>query len=139
MSATVEKKGACLCGAVKINSKTMNTEVGVCHCSMCRKWSGGPLMSIDCGIDVSFEGEENISVYNSSKWAERAFCKKCGSHLFYRLKLREQYFVPVGLFENEGTFDFTHQVFIDKKPSFYSFANETINMTEAELFAKYSS
>lgn len=139
MSDDVEKQGACLCGAVKIKSKTMNTEVGACHCSMCRKWGGGPLMSIDCGTDVFFEGEENISVYSSSKWAERAFCQKCGSHLFYRLKLRGQYFIPVGLFENEEVFDFTHQVFIDKKPSFYSFANETVNMTEAELFAKYSS
>jgi len=139
MSEIVEGQGTCLCGVVKINAKTMNTEVGACHCSMCRKWGGGPLMATDCGVDVTFEGEENISIYDSSEWAERAFCNKCGTHLYYRLKESKQYFMSVGVFDNEDRFNFNHQVFIDKKPSFYSFANETSNMTEAELFAKYSS
>ena len=96
-------------------------------------------MAIDCGTDVTFEGEDNISVYDSSEWAERAFCNKCGSHLFYKLKDSKQFFMSVGLFGNEERFNFNHQVFIDKKPSFYTFSNETNNMTEAELFAKYSS
>ena len=95
-------------------------------------------MAVECGTDVDFEGDENISVYESSEWAERAFCKKCGSHLFYSLKESKQLFLSAGLFENDTNFNFTHQVFIDKKPPYYSFANETINMTEAELFAKYS-
>ncbi|NIT13149.1 MAG: GFA family protein, partial [Candidatus Dadabacteria bacterium] len=52
---------------------------------MCRKWCGGPLMAVNCGTDVTFEGEDNITVYDSSSWAERGFCSGCGSHLFYRL------------------------------------------------------
>jgi hypothetical protein len=139
MPETIEEQGTCLCGVVKINLKTINTQVGACHCSMCRKWGGGPFMAIDCGTDVTFEGEDNISVYDSSEWAERAFCNKCGSHLFYKLKDSKQFFMSVGLFGNEERFNFNHQVFIDKKPSFYTFSNETNNMTEAKLFAKYSS
>lgn len=139
MSETFEEQGTCLCGSVKINLKTLNTQVGACHCSMCRKWGSGPFMAIDCGTDVSFEGNENISVYDSSEWAERAFCNKCGSHLFYRLKESKQFFMSVGLFKNEERFNLKHQVFIDNKPSFYSFSNQTDNMTEAELFAKYTS
>ena len=139
MPEIVEGKGTCLCGTIKIEAKTMNTRVGTCHCSMCRKWGGGPLMVVDCGTEVTFEGEENISVFDSSEWAERAFCKKCGSHLFYRFKESGQFMMPVGLFENDERFKFDHQIFIDKKPSFYSFANVTDNMTEAEVFAKYSS
>jgi hypothetical protein len=139
MSETIEGKGTCLCGTIKIVAKTMNIHMGVCHCNMCRKWGGGPLMAVDCGTEVSFEGEVNITVYDSSEWAERAFCNKCGSHLYYRLKENGQFMMPVGLFDNEPRFTFDHQVFIDKKPSFYSFANETLNMSEAEVFAKYSS
>lgn len=138
MPKTVEGKGTCLCGLIKIKAKTMNTQVGACHCSMCQKWGGGPLMTVDCGTEVSFEGEENISVYDSSEWAERAFCNKCGSHLFYRLKESGQFIMPVGLFNDEERFKFDHQIFIDHKPSFYSFAEETNNMSEAEVFAKYS-
>jgi len=138
MAEIIEGKGTCLCGSVKILAKTMSTQVGTCHCNMCRKWGGGPLMAVDCGTEVNFEGKENISLYDSSEWAERAFCNKCGSHLYYRLKENEQFIMPVGLVDNEETFTFDHQIFIDKKPSFYRFANVTKNMTEAEVFAKYS-
>ncbi len=86
MSDVIVGSGSCLCGATLITAKSISKNVGACHCSMCRKWSGGPLMAVDCGTDVSFEGEENISVFKSSEWAERGFCNKCGSHLFYRLK-----------------------------------------------------
>ncbi len=138
MSDFVEKTGNCLCRAVRISAKTPNTNVGACHCGMCRKWGGGPFMTVDCGADVSFEGEESISVFDSSEWAERGFCKKCGSHLFYRLKQYKRYFIPAGLFDDDVSFIFDHQVFIDKKPSFYSFSNKTSDMTEEEYFAKYA-
>lgn len=138
MSDLNEGKGSCLCGAIHLYAKTVSREVGVCHCSMCRKWTGGPLFGVDCGGDVSFEGGENIAMYDSSAWAERGFCKKCGTHLFYRLKAQNQYFVPVGLFDICPEVVFDHQIFIEEKPAFYSFANETKNMTGAEVFAQFA-
>ena len=138
MSGLNERKGSCLCGAIEISAKTMSRHVGACHCSMCRKWTGGPLLAVNCGSEVSFKGRENISTFDSSEWAERGFCNKCGSHLFYRLKEQSQHIVPVGLFENCETVVFDHQIFIEEKPSFYSFANETKNMTGAEVFAQFS-
>lgn len=138
MSDICEASGACLCGKVQITAKSMSTHVGTCHCSMCRKWSGGPLMVTECGTNISFTNKELIQVYNSSDWAERGFCSQCGSHLFYRLKASNQHFVPAGLFDNFDQFKFDHQVFIDNKPDYYSFANETKNMTEAEVFAQFT-
>lgn len=124
MSDSIQGKGSCLCGAIRITAENISNNVGACHCGMCRKWGGGPLMAVNCGTDVSFEGEENISVFNSSDWAERGFCKKCGSHLFYRIKESKEHIIPVGLFDDQESFVFDNQVFIDKKPSFYSFANK---------------
>ena len=115
MTDAHEGKGSCLCGAVKILVKSISNEVGACHCDMCRKWTGGPLLAVDCGTDVSFEGQENISVYNSSEWAERAFCNKCGSHLYYRLKESNQHIMPVGLFDADIPFVFDHQIFIENQ------------------------
>ncbi|MCP4494437.1 MAG: GFA family protein [Gammaproteobacteria bacterium] len=137
MSDLATGKGSCLCGAVQFTASSVSKTVGACHCGMCRKWGGGPLMAVNCENDVSFEGEENISVFNSSDWAERGFCKQCGSHLFYRLKQNNQHIIPAGLFADQEPFVFANQVFIDKKPTFYSFANKTKQMTEAEVFAKY--
>jgi hypothetical protein len=139
MSEATKQTGRCLCGAVQITANNSSKKVGACHCGMCRKWGGGPFMEVDCGADVSFKGEDDITVYNSSSWAERGFCKKCGSHLFYRLKESKQHMVPVGLFDEQEGFVFESQVFIDKKPSFYSFSNKTKDMTEAEIFEMYGS
>ena len=138
MSDTIKGEGHCLCGAVSVTASTMGNKVGACHCGMCRRWTGGPLMAIDCSTNVTFEGEENITVFESSQWAERGFCNKCGSHLFYRLKENKQYYIPAGLFETCDNLVLNSQVFIDKKPAYYSFANETKNMTEAEIFAMYA-
>ncbi len=137
MSEPIEAKASCLCGAVTISAKNINPKVGACHCGMCRTWGGGPWLAVDCGTEVRFKGEKHISKFDSSEWAERGFCSQCGTHLFYRLKRTRQLFMPVGLFDLEA-FDFDHQIFIDKKPSYYSFSNQTKDLTEAEVFAKYA-
>jgi len=136
MTSTIHGKGSCLCGSVSFTAKNTSKSVGACHCSMCRKWGGGPLMAVDCGPDVIFEGDEYISVFNSSEWAERGYCNKCGSHLFYRLKDSKQHMMTAGLFDDNSKFEFDHQVFIDEKPSYYCFSNKTKNMTGKEVFAR---
>jgi len=138
MGEIIEAKGHCLCGEVEIKTLFMSPDVGACHCSMCRKWGGGPLLAVDCNADVTFSGENSISVYSSSDWAERGFCAKCGTHLFYRLKQNGQYIVPVGLFDGVESVNFDHQIFIEEKPEYYSFVNETKNMTGEEVFAQFS-
>lgn len=139
MSDTISANGACLCGAVKFSVSNIKPHVGACHCDMCRKWTGGPLMTVDCGSEIQFEGDDNISVYESSEWADRAFCKKCGTNLYYRFKAANQFFMMAGLFADNSQFDFNHQVYIDEKPHYYGFANETKNMTGEEVMAFFSS
>ncbi len=95
-------------------------------------------MAVDCGTEVAFEGEENIAVFDSSQWADRGFCRKCGSHLFYRLKANRQYFVPAGLLDEIEAPVFDHEMFIEEKPTFYAFANRTEKLTGAELFARFA-
>ena len=133
-----EGYGHCLCGAVSFTVKNMNYSVDTCHCGMCRRWGGGPLMFVDCSTDVTFEGKEYITVYDSSDWAERAFCRKCGTHLFYRLKHNQAHQMLVGQFEGQKDFHFDLQVFVDRKPAFYDFANKTREMTEAEVIEKFA-
>lgn len=138
MSAPSPNHGHCLCGAVTLIAPAMGHRLGACHCGMCRRWAGGPLLSVDCGREVTFQGDENITVYESSAWAERGFCKRCGTHLFYRLKHNQNYSVPIGLFDDSEGVEFDHQIFIDRKPDYYTFADTTTNMTQAEVFAKFA-
>ena len=138
MESRAEYRGTCLCGAVRVTAKPTSNSIGACHCTMCRKWGGGPLFAVECESEVDFEGAEHISTFSSSEWAERGFCQKCGTHLFYRLKQEGHFAIPVGLFDGADQWQLTEQIFIEQKPSFYSFAEKTKNLTGEEAFAQYS-
>jgi len=136
---TAKKTGKCLCGEISIVANAVNLEVHACHCNMCQLWNGGPTMSVHSGTDVSFSNEESISVYQSCSWAELGFCKKCGSHLFYRSIDSGEYIIQAGTFDSAEGFVLDQQIFIDEKPLFYSFANKTVDLTGAEVFEQYES
>ncbi|ATX79457.1 hypothetical protein Ga0123461_1038 [Mariprofundus aestuarium] len=137
MNELAPNKISCLCGVVTLTTKPIKQQFTACHCGMCRRWGGGPLLAVDCGTEVQFDGDEFVAIYNSSEWAERGFCKKCGTHLFYRLKESREYQIPVGLFEEVVTLKFGLQVFIDRKPDYYTFADITQKMSEEEIYEMY--
>jgi hypothetical protein len=138
MSEQSGVEGRCLCGTVTMTVAKTGDELTACHCEMCRRWGGGPLLVMNCSSEVKIEGEEAVGVFDSSPWAERGFCAKCGTHLFYRLKELQQYHVPLGIFGDAVSPTFSMQLFIDKKPSCYSFAEQTQVMTEAQVYEMYA-
>ncbi len=138
MSDESNATGRCLCGAVSIKLTAEHKEAGICHCSMCRRWSGAPNISIEVGQDIEIDGKDHVTVYKSSDWAERAFCKTCGSNLYYRLIEADEYVICAGILDDQDSLALTIQIFIDEKPKFYEFANETKTMTGAEVFALYA-
>jgi len=131
-------KGHCLCGAVTLTFPDARM-VGVCHCNMCRRWSGGPLLALAIEGALTVDGQEHATIYASSDWAERCFCSKCGSHLYYHVKGLNHYSVPAGLIQEDKQFELSRQIFIDEKPDYYALANETPKLTGAEIFAQYAS
>jgi hypothetical protein len=130
--------GGCLCGAVRFTAAPANREVGACHCSMCRRWSAGPLLVLHCEDTLKVEDTSSLGVYRSSDWAERAFCKQCGTPLYYRLVASNLHFVSAEAFDDRDGYALTSQVFVDEKPAYYDFANKTATMTGAEVFAAFA-
>lgn len=130
--------GKCLCGAVTLRVQHWKPTMSACHCNICRGWSGGPSMTLECHEAPQIEGIEHVRTYASSDWAERGFCSHCGTHLFYRLKEGEFYALSVGLFKEGGAWPFELQVFTDEKPDHYRFANTTKEMTGEEVFKGWS-
>lgn len=128
--------GTCLCGAVTFEAEGVDPHYHACHCGMCRRWASGPLFAV-ATKRVSFAGADNIARYDSSEWAERGFCKRCGTNLFYLLKPTGQYIMSVGAFDDPAGFKLEGELFIDLKPEGYAFAGEHERLTEAEVFAKY--
>ncbi|MBT8472342.1 MAG: GFA family protein [Marinicaulis sp.] len=136
-----EKSGKCLCGAVNFSvtpkAQDDGMHVDACHCEMCRRTVGGPLMAVALEGAPKIEDENALGVYASSDWAERLFCKSCGSNLFYRLKDGSMHTVNAGALDDLSDAKLTVEIFIDKKPSYYSFAEKTKQMTGEEVFAAF--
>lgn len=126
--------GRCLCGAVSYSAEDVETDIHTCHCSMCRRWTGGPAFAATVG-SVAFEGEENIARYDSSAWAERGFCSRCGTNLFYRMKEPNQYVLWMGTFDDPAPFRVAGEIFIDEKPATYELAGDHPRLTGAEFMA----
>ena len=138
MSAGKTLSGGCLCGAVRFTAAPREHKIGICHCSMCRKWSAGPFFALECGGTIKVEDAAQLGIYHSSEWAERCFCKQCGTPLFYRLVGKDFYAVSAEAFDDRGDFTLVSQIFVDEKPAYYDFANKTKMQTGAEVFAAFA-
>ena len=133
---TDKKLASCLCGTVTLEVGSLAKVFTACHCDMCKRW-GGIWVAVECN-DVSISAPDTIHVYGSSEWAERGFCSRCGTHLFYKGKGADTYFVPVGLFPETEDFEFNRQIFIDRKPDYYCFSNATQELSEREAIEQFS-
>ena len=137
MTQGVKLTGRCMCGEVRITGYANDPKVAACHCNMCRRWSSGPFFEVSCE-NVSFQGENNITKIRSSDWAERAFCKICGSNLFYHLIDSAKFQIAAGLLDDQSDLSLSLQVFIDEKSPFYTLADHTETMTAKEVYAAYA-
>lgn len=139
MSQAVTKEQAqCLCGAVQLDVQFSARKFGTCHCSMCRRWTGGTFLAVECD-EVSVRDEQALGVYSSSEWGDRCFCKTCGSTVMWRAKDGSFLSVSLQAFSDPSSFEFVSQIFIDEKPSSYSFSEATHNMTGEEFIAMVTS
>jgi len=59
--------GKCLCGAITFEAHDVEKHFHACHCSMCRKWAGGPGFGVSVG-SLELSGEDQLGVYRSSEW-----------------------------------------------------------------------
>ena len=130
----MEATGRCLCGAVTFSAEDVQTEINSCHCGMCRRWNGGPAFAAMVG-KVTFKGEDSITRYGSSEWAERGFCNRCGTNLFFRLKEQDHYVMWVGSFDDQAPFRLSGEIFIDEKPPGYNLAGDHPRLTGEEFLA----
>ena len=78
-------EGGCLCGAVRYRAGGDILRAGHCHCRMCQKASGAPMVSWAVAPIQSFSFTKGQPVeYRSSERSSRLFCGQCGSQLVIR-------------------------------------------------------
>lgn len=85
MTQTANASGGCLCGAVRYEITGTMRKVVYCHCEQCRKTSGHFVAATAVqSEDLRFSEDAGLEWYESSDIADRGFCKRCGSSLFWR-------------------------------------------------------
>lgn len=132
--------GGCLCGAVRFTIDDGPQETSICHCSVCRRWTGGPMMGIHPKSPLRLDKSDSLTWYDSSEWAERSFCNICGTTLFYRLRHAPEDLIPTAgsLDDPASVTGVERHIFVDEKPEFYEFADKSERLTGAEVVAAFN-
>lgn len=139
-----EKTGGCMCGAVRFTATDVPDTYGICHCEMCRRWTGSAFLGVTVPTEkVSWSNEAQIGLLQSSEWAERAWCRRCGSPLYYRVTEEGAMFggteIPIGLFDDPNGFTLTNEIYIDEKPDSFAFVGDKHQkLTRAECVEKFA-
>lgn len=79
-------KGSCLCGAIKYEVDEIKTQMGHCHCSMCRKFHGAAFSTLGEADIKDFRwirGKDQLKDYMASNGSVRQFCQNCGSSMTF--------------------------------------------------------
>jgi len=78
-------QGSCLCGAVRFEVTEPFVSVSACHCTSCKKISGGTgTVSGRARTETIriLSGEEVLRTYQPAEGLAKTFCSSCGSNLF---------------------------------------------------------
>ena len=131
-----------MCGAVRFTLRDCPERFGACHCEMCRRWSGSALLALSVPrAQCEISGEDVIETIQSSSWAERAWCGKCGSNLWYRVTLDAQpdtLEISLGLLDDTDGMRFEREIFIDCKSDAFAYDGSRNRLTRAEVIEKYN-
>lgn len=77
--------GGCLCGAIRFTSRAEALDAGYCHCTLCRRSTGAPVLAWVSYPADTFEYVSGApAIYASSDHGHREFCNVCGTQIAYR-------------------------------------------------------
>lgn len=74
--------GGCHCGSLRYQFEAPLEDIAHCHCSICRRTSGGTVMTwVTVPLDSFRWLAGSPAAYDSGPTCVRYFCSNCGAHL----------------------------------------------------------
>ena len=112
--------GGCLCGEVRYEVKGPLRDIVNCHCSMCQKLHGnfGPHTKAR-KINIKITTNHGLGWYKTSEIAQRGFCRKCGSSLFWEPFNLDATGIIAGSLDGPTGLKTMGHIFVGEKPDFY--------------------
>jgi hypothetical protein len=113
-NASGPASGQCLCGSVRYRAKRLRKQVVSCHCSACRRWTGGLWRATGAVRDeIEIEDDGSLTWYQSSDKARRGFCGTCGSCLFFDHVDRHTMAVMAGTLDQPTGLELAVHIYVD--------------------------
>lgn len=112
-------RGQCNCGAVAFEVEADLAHVYVCHCSICRRYTGAhgiAVVVVDNGAFRWARGQDQVTTWKKpgADWHAH-FCKTCGSAL-PGPNDPARMFIPAGLIAEGGErLKVAHHIFVDSR------------------------
>ena len=112
--------GSCNCGAVRFRTHGPLRGVIYCHCSQCRKQTGHYYAATNVpDANITIDGGDNLTWYESSGFARRGFCRTCGSAMFWKPLDHAYVSVLAGLFDEPADLSGLCHIFMADKGGYY--------------------
>jgi hypothetical protein len=113
--------GGCLCGQVRYRVRGALRGVIACHCSQCRRTSGHyAAMTSAPSNSITMTSADGLVWYRSSDSAERGFCGRCGSNLFWKQAGRDAVSITAGTLDPPTHIAIEQHIFVEDKSDYYS-------------------
>ena len=113
-------KGSCLCGGITYEVTGKLRDVIACHCTQCRKTSGHFVAATACDDDdLKFNKLDTLTWYRSSPIAERGFCNRCGSTMFFRPQVGNFTSIMAGTIDGSSGTKLSHHIHCTTKGDYY--------------------
>jgi hypothetical protein len=112
--------GSCMCGAVRYQVSGPLRPIIACHCIQCRKSSGHYVAATACPTEALQIDGATLQWFASSSQAERGFCGRCGSNLFWRLRGANSTSIWAGSIDGPTGLHIAKQLFTESKGDYYA-------------------
>jgi len=124
----VPATGSCLCGAVRAEVDGPLRAVVNCHCTQCRKWTGHHVAATAAWKrDLELVDPENLlRWYRSSDTAQRGFCSRCGSSLFWEMDGAETMTILAGMIDGATCLETTAEIYVSNRGDYYALAHPPV-------------
>ena len=126
-------RGSCLCGAVRFEITGKTTEIGMCHCSKCRKVSGvASNANLMVGRDGFrwISGEQAVTRFALPDGWGPWRCSTCGSPVPKLHPAGGAYWVPAGLLDSDPGVRIAGHIFVDSKAPWDEIAGSAPRLRE---------
>jgi hypothetical protein len=113
--------------------------VVMCHCTQCQRSTGHVMASTAARHgDFRLISEEGLEWYASSSQARRAFCRRCGSTLFWQGAGRDYISIAAGTLDDSSGLAIACHIFVADKGGYYAISDGTPQHSDGRFSVTWS-